>query len=208
MFKIGTRLLCGGLGLTGCVGAMQFTPTNMSGRLRIMSVSAQGDPFKANSIYEFSAKNIDGEEVSLEKYDGRVCVVVNVASKWGKTRVNYTQLVELHKKYSETGVKLAILAFPCNQFGSQEPGTNAEIKKFAAGYGVKFDMFDKIDVNGKNAHPLWIYLKEKEGGLLGSSIKWNFTKFIIDKEGKPVARLGPMDDPIPKVENVIKSLES
>ena len=115
--------------------------------------------------------------------------------------------MELHKKYSETGIKLAILAFPCNQFGSQEPGTNKEIKKFAEGYGVKFDMFEKIDVNGKNAHPLWVYLKEQEGGFLGSAIKWNFTKFIINKEGKPVARLGPMDDPIPKVEKEILAVE-
>ena len=115
--------------------------------------------------------------------------------------------MQLHKKYSETGIKLAILAFPCNQFGSQEPGTNKEIKKFAEGYGVKFDMFEKVDENGKNAHPLWVYLKEQEGGFLGSSIKWNFTKFVINKEGKPVARLGPMDDPIPKVEKEILEVE-
>jgi len=172
-----------------------------------MTVSAKGDPNSAKSIYEFTANNIDGEEVSLAKYDGQVCVVVNVASRWGKTKVNYTQLVQLHKKYSETGIKLAILAFPCNQFGSQEPGTNADIKKFAEGYGVKFDMFEKVDVNGKNAHPLWVYLKEQQGGVLGSSIKWNFTKFIINKEGKPVARLGPMDDPIPKVEKEILAVE-
>ena len=95
---------------------------------------------------------------------------------------------------------MAILAFPCNQFGSQEPGSNSEIKQFAAGFGVKFDMFEKIDVNGTKAHPLWEFLKEKQGGLLGAGIKWNFTKFIIDKNGNPVARLGPLDDPIPKVE--------
>lgn len=159
-----------------------------------------------DSIYQFSAKTIDGEEVSLSKYEGQVCVVVNVASKWGKTRANYTQLVELHNKYNKTEQKLAILAFPCNQFGSQEPGSNSEIKKFAEGYGVKFDMFEKIDVNGGKAHPLWVYLKDKQGGLLGSAIKWNFTKFVVDKSGKPVARFGPMDDPIPKVEEEIKKL--
>lgn len=83
-----------------------------------------------------------------------------------------------------------------------------EIKKFADGYGVKFDMFEKINVNGSDAHPLWVYLKDKEGGLLGSAIKWNFTKFVVDKEGKPVARFGPMDDPIPKVEKEILFIET
>ena len=106
----------------------------------------------------------------------------------------------------QTGNKLAILAFPCNQFGAQEPGSSSEIKKFAEGYGVKFDMFEKINVNGSEAHPLWVYLKEKQGGLLGSGIKWNFTKFVIDKNGNPVARLGPTDAPIPKVEDEIKKL--
>ena len=104
----------------------------------------------------------------------------------------------------QTESRLAILAFPCNQFGAQEPGSNAEIKKFAEGYGVQFDMFEKIDVNGGKAHPLWVFLKEKQGGLFGAGIKWNFTKFVIDKNGNPVARLGPMDDPIPKVEDEIK----
>merc|ERR1712038_811152 len=99
---------------------------------------------------------------------------------------------------------LRILAFPCNQFGSQEPGTNQEIRAFADKYNVEFDMFAKIDVNGKSAHPLWDYLKSKQGGLLGSSIKWNFTKFVVNKEGIPVARFGPLDNPIPKVEEECK----
>ena len=99
---------------------------------------------------------------------------------------------------------MAILAFPCNQFGAQEPGSNSEIKQFAAGFGVQFDMFEKINVNGSDTHPLWAFLKEKQGGLLGNSIKWNFTKFVIDKNGNPVARMGPMDDSIPKVEDEIK----
>ena len=92
---------------------------------------------------------------------------------------------------------LRILAFPCNQFGSQEPGTDAEIKAFAESKGVEFgkgfDFYSKIDVNGDNAHPLWNFLKDKQGGLLGKGIKWNFTKFVVDKEGQPVARFGPMD---------------
>ena len=103
---------------------------------------------------------------------------------------------------------LRILAFPCNQFGSQEPGTDAEIKEFAANKGVEFnkgfDFFSKIDVNGSNAHPLWEYMKKKQTGTLTNAIKWNFSKFVIDKEGQPVARFSPMDDPIPKVEEAIK----
>jgi len=160
-----------------------------------------------SSIYDFTAKDIDGNEVSLSKYAGHVCIIVNVASKWGKTPVNYKQLVALQKEYAEAA-GLRILAFPCNQFGSQEPGTDAEIKAFAEHKGVEFDkgfdFFSKIDVNGSNAHPLWNYLKKKQGGTLTNAIKWNFSKFVIDKEGQPVARFSPMDDPIPKVEESIK----
>jgi len=165
----------------------------------MFSVSAKSP----DNIYQFSARDIDGNQVDLSKYAGQVCVVVNVASKWGKTKVNYSQLVELYKKYNKTEKQLAILAFPCNQFGAQEPGSNSEIKQFAAGFGVQFDMFEKINVNGSDTHPLWAFLKEKQGGLLGNSIKWNFTKFVIDKDGNPVARLGTIDDPIPKVEDQI-----
>lgn len=160
-----------------------------------------------SSIYDFTAKDIDGNDVSLSKYAGHVCIIVNVASKWGKTAVNYKQLVALQKEYAEAA-GLRILAFPCNQFGSQEPGTDAEIKAFATNKGVEldkgFDFFSKIDVNGSNAHPLWDYLKKKQGGTLTNAIKWNFSKFVIDKEGQPVARFSPMDDPIPKVEESIK----
>jgi len=155
------------------------------------------------SIYQFSATDIDGTEVSMEKYKGHVCIIVNVASKWGKTDVNYRQLVELYGKYSEAD-GLRILGFPCNQFGGQEPGSESEIKEFVAKYNVTFDMFSKINVNGGSAHPLWAFLKEKQGGFLMNAIKWNFTKFVVDKEGQPVARFGPTDDPIPKVEEEIK----
>jgi len=118
--------------------------------------------------------------------------------------VNYKQLVEIYSKYSEAA-GLRILAFPCNQFGGQEPGTDLEIKKFAEDrYNVTFDMFSKINVNGGEAHPLWVYLKNKQQGFLMNAIKWNFTKFVIDKEGQAVARFGPMDDPIPVVEDEIK----
>jgi len=143
----------------------------------------------------------------MEKYKGQTVVMVNVASKWGLTAVNYTQLVELHSKYGDRG--LAIAAFPCNQFGGQEPGTPQEIKDFVAQYGVKFDMYEKIKVNGEGADPLWSFLKKKQGGLMGNFIKWNFTKFVVDTEGNPVARHGPKTNPIPDVENdILKYLPS
>ena len=114
------------------------------------------------------------------------------------------QLVEMYTEHSETA-GLRILGFPCNQFGGQEPGSDEEVKKFATEkYNVTFDMFSKINVNGGDAHPLWVYLKEKQGGFLMNAIKWNFTKFVIDKEGQPRARFGPTDDPKPKVEDEVK----
>uniref|UniRef100_A0A3P8XMA2 Glutathione peroxidase n=1 Tax=Esox lucius TaxID=8010 RepID=A0A3P8XMA2_ESOLU len=155
-----------------------------------------GDWKTAKSIYEFGAKDIDGEDVSLEKYRGFVCIITNVASKCGKTRVNYTQLAGMHASYAEKG--LHILGFPCNQFGGQEPGTEADIKEFVKEFNVEFDMFSKIDVNGDNAHPLFKWMKEqpKGKGTLGNNLKWNFTKFLISREGQVVKRYGPMDDPI------------
>ncbi|GFO48097.1 glutathione peroxidase [Plakobranchus ocellatus] len=138
-------------------------------------MAAGGEEWKkAQSIYEFSALDIDGNDVSLEKYRGK--------------------LQELHTKYAEKG--LSILGFPCNQFGSQEPGTNEEIKKFAQErYGAQFDLFSKIEVNGKNAHPLYKYLKKEQGGTFGDFIKWNFSKFLVNKEGKPVKRYSPQTAP-------------
>ena len=114
------------------------------------------------------------------------------------------QLVEMYNEHSETA-GLRILGFPCNQFGGQEPGSDEEVKKFATEkYNVTFDMFSKINVNGGDAHPLWVFLKDKQGGFLMNAIKWNFTKFVIDKEGQPMARFGPTDDPKPKVEDEVK----
>lgn len=149
----------------------------------------------AKSIHEFSVLDIDGNEVSLDKYKGHVVLIVNVASKWGFTDKNYKQLQALHAQYAESN-GLRILAFPCNQFGSQEPGTNEEIKKFATEkYGVQFDMFSKINVNGSNADPLYNFLKLKQRGTFGDFIKWNFTKFLCDKDGVPVKRYAPNTEP-------------
>lgn len=170
-------------------------PGVLSSLVQVMAKSKE-EWKSAESIYDFSVKDIDGNEVSLEKYRNQVVLIVNVASKWGFTEKNYTQLQTLHEKYAE-GKGLRILGFPCNQFGSQEPGSEEEIKKFVTErYGVKFDMFSKIDVNGNNAHPLYKYLKAKQGGTLGDFIKWNFTKFLVNREGKPVKRYAPNTEPL------------
>lgn len=157
---------------------------------------------EANSIYEFTVNDIKGNPVSLEQYKGHVCIIVNVASQCGYTKNNYKELVELYDDYSESK-GLRILGFPCNQFGGQEPGDATEICNFVASKNVKFDMFEKINVNGAQAHPLYVYLKHKQGGLLFDAIKWNFTKFIIDKDGQPVERHGPNTSP----KDLVKSLE-
>lgn len=159
---------------------------------------------KASSIYDFTVKDIDGHDVSLEKYRGHVCLIVNVACKWGLTGKNYEQLQALYDEYAESK-GLRILAFPCNQFGGQEPGTNEEIKATVTEkYGVKFDMFAKIEVNGSGADPLWCYLKSKKGGTLGDFIKWNFSKFLINKEGIPVQRYAPTVEPFAMKKDIEK----
>ncbi|XP_011308470.1 probable phospholipid hydroperoxide glutathione peroxidase isoform X1 [Fopius arisanus] len=158
-------------------------------------MSGNQDYKSAKTIYDFEATSIKGEVVPLSKYEGHVCLIVNVASKCGLTATNYKELNELYDKYAESQ-GLRILAFPCNQFNSQEPGTSEDICNFAQREKVKFDLFEKIDVNGDNAHPLWKYLKKEQGSILGDFIKWNFTKFIVDKNGKPVERHGPDKDPL------------
>jgi len=167
-----------------------------------MSLNNPKNPKEASSVYDFEAYNIKGEVVSLSKYKGHVLIIVNVASQCGYTKNNYAELVELFDEYSESK-GLRILAFPCNQFAGQESGTNEEICEFVAKKNVKFDMFDKVDVNGDKAHPLYTYLKHKQGGTFGDFIKWNFTKFVIDKNGQPVERYGPSTNP----KDMVKHLE-
>jgi glutathione peroxidase len=146
------------------------------------------------TAFDFSAKAIDGSEVSLEKYRGKVLLIVNTASKCGFTP-QYEGLEMLHEQLSDKG--LAILGFPCNQFGQQEPGSEAEIEQFCRlTYDVRFPMFAKIDVNGPDAHPLYGWLKSNAKGILGTEgIKWNFTKFLIDKSGRVFSRYAPTTKP-------------
>jgi len=146
------------------------------------------------SIYDFSVKAIDGSEIKLEKYRGKALLIVNVASRCGFTP-QYEGLEKIYRKYQEKG--FLVLAFPCNQFGAQEPGTEEEIKQFCeTNYQVSFPLFGKINVNGSQAHPLFEYLKKANPGILGTeAIKWNFTKFLVDKTGKVVKRFAPMEKP-------------
>ncbi|KMQ91644.1 putative phospholipid hydroperoxide glutathione peroxidase isoform x1 [Lasius niger] len=142
-------------------------------------MSGNKDYKSATSIYDFTANSIKGEEIPLSKYRDHVCLIVNVASKCGLTATNYKELNELYDEYAESK-------------GNLRDITKVTQKSY---FQVKFDLFEKINVNGEKTHPLWAYLKQEKGGLLGSFIKWNFTKFIVDKEGKVVERHGPNVDP-------------
>ncbi|RAS39031.1 glutathione peroxidase [Paraburkholderia bryophila] len=157
------------------------------------------------SIYSFSAHTLGGEEVSLEQYRGKVLLIVNTASECGFTP-QYAGLQKLFDTYAARG--LTVLGFPCNQFGKQEPGDASAIGDFCQkNYGVTFPMFDKIDVNGANAHPLFRYLTEEAPGLLGlEGIKWNFTKFLIGRDGSVVKRYAPLTKPESITEDIEKQL--
>jgi glutathione peroxidase len=146
------------------------------------------------SAYDFTARTLDGRETPLAEWRGKVLLVVNVASKCGFTP-QYAGLETLYRTYKDRG--FAVLGFPCNQFGAQEPGDAAEIASFCSlTYDVSFPMMGKIDVNGPQAHPLYAWLKGEKKGILGTSgIKWNFTKFLIDREGRVVRRFAPTDKP-------------
>ena len=144
-------------------------------------------------ITEFEVKQADGSMSDLSKYQGKVLLIVNTASKCGFTP-QYAGLEKLHQEYADQGFE--VLAFPCNQFGNQEPGDAEEIKNFCTlNYDVSFPLMAKIDVNGKDTDPLWKYLKSEKSGLLGARIKWNFTKFLVDRDGKVTGRYGPAVKP-------------
>jgi len=154
------------------------------------------------SIYDFSAKTLAGQDVALKQFEGKVLLIVNTASACGFTP-QYKGLEALQQQFGPRG--LVVLGFPCNQFGSQEPGDEAQIAQFCSrNYGVTFPMFAKIDVNGANAHPLYKFLKDEKGGLLGSAIKWNFTKFLVDRAGHVVSRHAPTTTP----ESLAKEIET
>ena len=155
-------------------------------------------------FYDYEATKMNGQATSMSDYAGKVVLVVNTASKCGFTP-QFEGLENLYEKYKDQG--LEILGFPCNQFANQDAGTNSEIEEFCQlNYGVTFTMFQKIDVNGKNAHPLYKYLKKEAGGALGNSIKWNFTKFLIDQDGNVLNRFASATTPEelePEIEKVL-----
>lgn len=156
------------------------------------------------SFYDYSAKDINGREKAMSDYSGKVVLVVNTASKCGFTP-QLKDLEYLYKEYKDLG--LEILGFPCNQFLNQEPADNKDVKNFCEiNYGVTFNMFEKIEVNGSNAHPIYKYLKDQEKGILTKDIKWNFTKFLIDRNGNVVKRYSPTTSPLKIKEDIDKIL--
>jgi glutathione peroxidase len=153
-------------------------------------------------IHDFTAKSLAGEDIPLQRFEGQVLLIVNTASACGFTP-QYKGLEALHQAFAPRG--FSVLGFPCNQFGGQEPGNATQIEEFCtSNYGVTFPMFAKVDVNGRAADPLFDYLKNAKSGLLGSSIKWNFTKFLVDRSGKVVARHAPTARP----EGLTKEIEA
>ena len=156
-----------------------------------------------DNIYNHSCNDNSGNLQNLSAFEGQALLIVNTASKCGFTP-QYNGLQELQEKFKDSG--FSVLAFPCNQFGGQEPGSSEEIQEFCTvNYGINFPIFEKVDVKGEDAHPLFKYLTSEKKGLLGSeSIKWNFTKFLINKEGKPVARFAPNTTP----EKISKEIEN
>jgi glutathione peroxidase len=146
-----------------------------------------------DKFYSFYAKSLQGKSLTMSDFKGKTLLIVNTASRCGLTP-QYKGLEELYQKYKQDG--LVILGFPCNQFGNQEPGTSKDIQEGClVNYGVSFPMFEKVDVNGKNAHPLFVYLKAELPGLIGQNVKWNFTKFLVDANGKPTKRFSPITSP-------------
>ncbi|OUY07203.1 glutathione peroxidase [Acinetobacter populi] len=156
------------------------------------------------SIYQFEAERLEGGEQSLQEYKDKVILIVNTASKCGFTP-QFTGLEKLYKKYKDQG--FVILGFPCNQFGGQDPGSNEEIGQFCQrNYGVSFPMFAKVDVKGPEAHPIFRYLTSETRGFINKNIKWNFTKFLVNKAGKVVGRYAPTTKPESLEEDIEKAL--
>ncbi|KAK4796093.1 hypothetical protein SAY86_028419 [Trapa natans] len=169
-----------------------------------MASQSMQDPI---SIYELTVKDASGKYVSLDIYKGKVLLIVNVASKCGMTNSNYTELNYLYKRYKGQG--LEILAFPCNQFGDEEPGTNADITDYVCTrFKSEFLIFGKIEVNGQNADPLYAFLKSGKWGIFGDDIQWNFVKFLVDKNGTIVHRYYPTTSPLTIERDIMELLET
>lgn len=188
--KIGLRALSIGAG--ACV-LIAFTWVNIFADRSVSTPFSSHMNHTTPSIYDFSAQRLSGQPFHFEHYRGKVLLVVNTASRCGFTP-QYAGLQELYEKYNDKGLEIA--AFPCNQFGRQEPGSNASIAKgCVVNYGVTFPLFAKVDVNGKHAHPLFTFLKSQKSGRMGKRIWWNFTKFLIDRNGTVVKRFSPSTTP-------------
>ncbi|XP_055383807.1 uncharacterized protein LOC129613671 isoform X4 [Condylostylus longicornis] len=175
--------------------------------IKSYEMASKEDYKKAKSIYDFTVKDTYGNDVSLEKYKGHVVLIVNIASQCGLTKTNYKQLTEIKEKYYDQGLR--VLSFPCNQFNSQMPEDDGEamvchLRDAKADVG---DVFAKIDVNGPNADPLYQYLQHKKSGTFFDAIKWNFTKFLVNKEGIPVKRYAPYTEPKDIAKDIEKLLE-
>ncbi|MDH8677786.1 glutathione peroxidase [Fusibacter bizertensis] len=157
-------------------------------------------------FYDFTAMAMNGDDINMSKYEGEVVLVVNTATKCGLAP-QFEELEELHNKYGDKG--LNILGFPCNQFANQESGSNDQIQNSCRlDFGVTFQLFEKIDVNGDSAHPLYQFLKKEAKGTLGNNIKWNFTKFLVDKEGNVIKRYAPTVKPLSIEKDIIKLMEA
>ncbi|KAE8055320.1 hypothetical protein FH972_012167 [Carpinus fangiana] len=196
-------ILC--LKLRTCTSAQLSTRFSRPLFSSLHSIRAMASQSQSASVHDFTVKDARGKDVDLSQYKGKALLIVNVASQCGLTNSNYTELSELYGKYKDQG--LEILAFPCNQFGAQEPGDNEQILEFACTrFKAEFPIFDKVDVNGNNAAPLYKHLKSSKGGLFGDNIKWNFSKFLVDKEGKVIERYAPTTSPLSIEKDVKKVL--
>ncbi|PWA83945.1 glutathione peroxidase [Artemisia annua] len=179
----------------------RFCANKQNPILGIRSMATQSK----QSVYDFSVKDAKGQEVDLSQFRGKVLLIVNVASQCGFTNSNYPELTTLYQRYKDQG--LEILAFPSNQFNGQEPGSNEEIQEFVCTrFKAEYPVFGKVDVNGKTADPLYTFLRSSKGGLLGDSIKWNFTKFLVNREGKVVDRYAPTTTPLSIEKDIKKQL--
>uniref|UniRef100_A0ACD5Z5L3 Uncharacterized protein n=1 Tax=Avena sativa TaxID=4498 RepID=A0ACD5Z5L3_AVESA len=184
--------------------AASSSPLVRPGAARFAQFSMAAAASSASSVHDFTVKDASGKDVDLSTYKGKVLLIVNVASQCGLTNSNYTELSQLYEKYKDQGFE--ILAFPCNQFGGQEPGTNEEIVQFACTrFKAEYPIFDKVDVNGDNVAPIYKFLKNSKGSLFGDNIKWNFSKFLVDKEGRVVDRYAPTTSPL-SIEKDLKKL--